>query len=555
VIQTIRVALSWDGRTWQDVAALVEFEDSADLLADAGSGFRPRRLSFDMDLGPIVEWVAAGHHHHTAQVSAWIGSEIVFAGSCTGMVPGRDGELTRVECVGSDVGKAVIPTGADVQIRKIDVEKTNAARERWREQALAEAQETVWKWEQPPEIVFVNEYTTEREWAEIQQKYNDGMVRPKNPFAPWRPTFDYIEEGSFVRLATKSEGLTYPWVFGQPGVENSKPGTRAYVVDNTDNILLLAGHHCTEGTVTIYGPAKNHPDRWARESFSAYNGVDANNRPCFFVDITPALDLESDWSTNPEAAEQEWYVIWDGTASGLSNDAGDVLALLLTHTGGAVDYASIETVRGHLRGYVLDGVIEARVSVESLLFSSILPLLPVALTPSLFGLAVVPVRLDATASDARFELVEGRDFDQVSRPAYVRSGEIANSIVFRYAANRRSGNASRTALATPATHAEAARSQQIHGPIEAEVETGWVHRLAVADRVARNIMLRRAVDRREIEIAVASERWGLGGANELRLGDVVTVTIPDEAIVDSVALVSSITRNGGPADAVRLLLL
>jgi hypothetical protein len=68
-------------------------------------------------------------------------------------------------------------------------------------------------------------------------------------------------------------------------------------------------------------------------------------------------------------------------------------------------------------------------------------------------------------------------------------------------------------------------------------------------------MLRRAVDRREIEIAVASERWGLGGANELRLGDVVTVTIPDEAITDAVALVSSITRNGGPADAVRLLLL
>jgi hypothetical protein len=556
VIQTIRVAVVWDGRTWQDVGNVIEFEESAELLADAGGGFRPRRIRFTMDLGPAVDWVAEGHHHHTAHVSATIGSEIVFFGGVTSFLPGRDGELSEFECMGADLGMAQIPSGSVVEIQQIDVEATNADRTAWREAVVAEMNDGIWRNQEPVEVVFVNEYTSEKRWAKIQEKYNAARVLPpKFGVTPWRPLYDYVEEGSFIRLADKSEGLLYPWIFGQPGCENGQPAVRAYVVDITNRILLLAGHHATAGTVTIYGPKKNAPQVWQRETFNAYNGFDDAGRPCLLVDISAATDVEANWSSKPEAAEQDWFAIFDGTAAGLPNGAADMLAILLSHGGGAVDYASIENVRGHLRGYTFDGVLEARVAAEALLYQSILPLLPIALTPSLFGLSIVPVRLDATAADARFELVEGRDFDQVGRPQYRRSSEIANAITFRYAPNRRSGKTSRTAFATSGTHAEAARSQQIHGPIPEEVESAWVHRQAVADRVARNIMLRRAVDRREIEIAVASERWGLGGANELRLGDVVTVTIPDEAIVDAVALVSSITRNGGPADAVRLLLL
>ena len=554
ITQPIRVVVAWDGHVWQDVAAVVQIEDRAELLADAG-GYRPRRLSIEMDLGAAVDLVAAGAHHSTAKVSVWVGPTIVFAGAVADMLPGRAGELTQIECVGAQFGSAMVPSGAEVQIRKIDVEATNAKREAWRERVKTEAQDTVWGWQEPPTIVFVNDYTSEERWARVEQRFVDGQQPPKSPFAPTYPRFDYIYEGSFVQLAEKSEGLVYPWVFGQPGCETGKPSTRAYVVDVNAQLLLVAGHHGVEGTATVYGPKKNKVEDWAFEAVNVYNDFDANGRPVMMIDVTSLTMVQNNWTTHPEAAEMDWYLVWDGTASGLSGDAVDMLQLLLGKAAGAVDYASIEALRGHLRGYQFDGVLEARVEVASFLDQSILPLLPVALVPSLYGLALAPVRLDATAADARLHLVEGRDFDAISRPAWTSGGEVVNAITLRYAPNRKSGRSPRFVEATPETHGEAARSVQLHGPAPLEVETAWVHRRAVADRVARNLLLKSAVDRREIACAFRSDRFGAGGLDELVVGDVVVVTISDEAIAEKVALVSAITRDGGPVDVVRLLIL
>ena len=554
ITQPIRVVVAWEGHVWQDVNAVVEIEDRAELLADAG-GYRPRRLTLEVDLGAAVKLVAEGAHHSTAKVSVWIGPTIVFAGAVADMVPGRAGELTQIECVGAQFGTAEVPSGAEVQIRKIDVEATNAKRERWRAQVKAEAQDTVWSLQEPPQIVFVNDYTSEERWERINEKFRDGQQAPKSPFKATYPRFDYIYEGSFVQLAEKSEGLVYPWVFGQPGCETNKPSTRAYVVDVNAQLLLVAGHHGVEGTATVYGPKKNKTEDWATDTVSVYNGFDANNRPVMLIDVSGTSNVQNNWTTHPEAAEKDWYLRWDGTASGLSGDAVDVLQLLLGKGAGAVDYASIEALRGHLRGFQFDGVLETRVEVTTLLDQSILPLLPVALVPSLYGLALAPVRLDATAKDARLRLVEGRDFDAMSRPAWTSGGEIANGITVRYAPNRKSGRSPRFVEATSETHAEAARSVQLHGPAPLEIETAWVHRRAVADRVARYMMLRKAVDRREIVCAFAAARFGLGAVDELNVGDVLVITIPDEAITGKVALVSGITRDGGPVDVVRLLIL
>ena len=554
ITQPIRVVVAWEGHVWQDVNAIVQIEDRAELLADAG-GYRPRRLTLEVDLGAAVKLVAEGAHHSTAKVSVWIGPTIVFAGAVADMVPGRAGELTQIECVGAQFGTAEVPSGAEVQIRKIDVEATNAKRERWREQVRAEAQDTVWSLQEPPQIVFVNDYTSEERWERINEKFRDGQQAPKSPFKATYPRFDYIYEGSFVQLAEKSEGLVYPWVFGQPGCETNKPSTRAYVVDVNAQLLLVAGHHGVEGTATVYGPKKNKTEDWATDTVSVYNDFDANGRPVMLIDVSGTSNVQNNWTTHPEAAEKDWYLRWDGTASGLSGDAVDVLQLLLGKGAGAVDYASIEALRGHLRGFQFDGVLEARVEVTTLLDQSILPLLPVALVPSLYGLALAPVRLDATAKDARLRLVEGRDFDAMSRPAWTSGGEIANGITVRYAPNRKSGRSPRFVEATSETHAEAARSVQLHGPAPLEIETAWVHRRAVADRVARYMMLRKAVDRREIACAFAAARFGLGAVDELNVGDVLVITIPDEAITGKVALVSGITRDGGPVDVVRLLIL
>ena len=70
--------------------------------------------------------------------------------------------------------------------------------------------------------------------------------------------------------------------------------------------------------------------------------------------------------------------------------------------------------------------------------------------------------LDATAADAIAPLVEGRDMDAISRPAW-RGDDVVNRWTLSYSPSRRSQAPTRTVTVGAQTHAAAARSVSIYG--------------------------------------------------------------------------------------------
>jgi hypothetical protein len=537
------VALEWDGHRWQELATLVEYEESASIDSD----YRARRLTVQMDLGSTaLEMIAAGHHPASAVCAVWYGSGLAYRGAVSDLIPGRAGEPSTLRLVGNAIDlAAMVPNSLDVQMRQINVARSQARQARQEAEIAASINEAYGFAGRRPLYLTVLE---------------PGEVAPRmNGLGDGRAVVWYVETSDTVVVAERAVGRVYPWVHGQPGVETGRVGTRAYPIDVDTQTLMIAGHHGTEGTVSVRGPKHGATDQHARETLTATNSYDAAGRPVMTVTVAGSSVLEHRWLTShPEAAEADWYVIWEGTASGLPNNAIDVIETLLSAQSAPVDYARIESLRGELAGYTLDGVIDGRVGVWDLLQSAILPLLPVALVDTVDGVGLVRLRLDATAADSQGPLVAGRDIDPIGRPSWQSSSDpdaIANRITVSYAPSRETAAPAASVTVSASTHAAAARSLAIHGDRPREIVTGWVHRAAVAETIARDVLQRSAVDRRVVEYAVDALVFGLGAVREIRLGDVYTVTDADEMIADAVALVTAVRRDGSGTDVVRLLLL
>jgi len=540
---TCMVALDWDGHRWQELATLVDYEESASV----DSEYRARRLTVQMDLGSTaLELIAAGHHPASAVCAVWYGAGLAYQGAVSDLIPGRAGEPSTLRLVGNAIDlAAMVPSSLDVQMRQIDVNRS-LARQARQEADIAAAIEDAYGFAGRRPL-YLNVLEPGVAAPRMNGRQEDGSV-------VW-----YVETSGTVVVAESVVGRVYQWVFGQPGVETGRVATRAYPIDVDTQTLMIAGHHGTAGTVSIRGPKYGATDANARETLTATNTYDSQGRPVMTVTVAGSTTLEPRWlTTHPEAADEDWYAIWEGTASGLPNNAIDVIQTLLSAQSGPVDYARIESLRGALAGYTLDGVIDARVGVWDLLQSAILPLLPVALVDSIDGIGLVQLRLDATALDSQGPMVAGRDMDPIGRPSWQSSTDsdsVANRITVSYAPSRETAASSASVTVSATTHAAAARSLAIHGDRPREIVTGWVHRAAVAETVARDALLRSAVDRRVVEYAVDAAVFGLGTAREIRLGDVYTVTDADELIADVVALVTAVRRDGSGTDVVRFLLL
>jgi len=549
------VALDWDGRRWQTLGTLVELDDEADSAT-----FKPRRMTVEIDLGvDALAMVAAGHHHGTASVAIWFGTAPVYVGGVADLQPGRAGEPSVLRVVGADLDDgAMVPASVDVAMRKVNATRTAAriAAERARTEAEVEIWRDVvggWNGEDYVVVLGPGEYGAGNGPPSVH------YVPPRHADGPvyyWRIYPDLAGQTVYLQ---ETVGRVYPWIIGRPGIESGNVATRAYPIDVDTQTLMIAGHHATAGTVSIRGPKHGKPEQTARETLTATNTYDALGRPVMTVTVAGSTVLEHRWlTTHPEAADDDWYAIWEGTASGLPNNAIDVIQTLLSAQTSPVDYARIESLRGVLAGYTLDGSIDAPVSVWELLQSAIVPLLPVALVDTVDGVGLVHMRYDATAADARAPLEVGRDLDPLGRPVWASASgqsEISNRITVSYAPSRSTAAPGVSVTVGASTHEIAARSLAIHGDRPREIVTGWVHRAAVAETVARDALLRSAVDRRVVQYAVDAAVFGLGAAREIRLGDVYTVTDADELISDVVALVTAIRRDGSGTDVVRFLLL
>jgi hypothetical protein len=516
-----RVNVRWDGREWSVDGELVSLDERWSLWE---TSYRPREVVVRAPLGDLRDWIKAGHHHHTMTVEVYLGTRLVAVSGVSRLVHGRSaGEWSEIEAAERPaIDQSQIPSRTNVRMRYVDI----AATERVAGRAYAKNVQGMY-----------------------ENLYGTNAVRPIN----------YVGSATWeTQYATRTEGRVYPIVFGSPGVDGTQ-ATQAIPIDLDNGILMVAGHECRAGAVVVYGPSglPGELENTASDTLTISHTEDQNGQRVAVVDVSASTALQGNWPTVPEAAEREWYVSWSSTASGVSGAAADVVALLLSHVRGiTVDFASIEGARDHLRGYELDGVIDEQVRAWDVLVDQVIPLLPVRLVPTLGGVGLAVVRLDFTATEARRHLREGCGVIGSSRPARRSDDDgVFNDWTVEYSASRRTQRLRKRARRSGGNSAVARRSADVHGVRASAVQTRWVYRTSVAERIASDMVELYAPDRQTIAYEVDAEVYGRGAPEELSSGMPVLITDEQEGYSEALAVVAGIVRDGSRVDRVLLLLL
>lgn len=534
----IRADVQFAGHLWSVPGIALDWRERLGLF---DRGLAPRRITLALPLGDVATLVSRGHHPKTATCRIYIGDRLVSVAPVLEMVPGRHvGEATEIT-VGDRplVDRAVIPSSGMFSSRYVRRRATEIARQ---------AQEDLWE-------------------SQIKRYDLNGNQ------VTFRPTIS--PESIATVYGERSEGRLFPLIFNKPG-RNGVFGAPAIPISKADALLMVAGHHTTLGTVTVRGPATAtntyqyvtiggtdyplvgaQPSETVEEVLTTSHSTDALGNPITIVDVSGATTLSSDWVAEPGSANADWYVAWDGTASGLDMEAADIIGFLLGASDGIpVDAGAIEAIRGYVSGYLLDCAIDAEGSpFTAFLLGQILPLLPLSLVWTLEGVGLAPIKLDYPRDQARVHLRVGDGIGSGSRPRFASSdGDIINRWTLAYSASRISRSFRDSYIGGPNRYDFAARSASIHGIVESRLETAWIYDDATAERSAAGILLRSAVDRRTIDYPADGRRWGIGGRTELTLGMPVRLTDSDERISDEVAVVTGIRRDGTQTDVISLTL-
>lgn len=528
------VSIEWDGEGWTFDDVPIDVSEVADLNGAAGD-YRPRRVSFSAYLGNASAKLASGRHFATCYCEVSDGDRVIASGFPSEFQAGRAGEPTAITLgdVPSFDGSAV-PTSIDgLIVRRIDVDRTTDVRSR-RETQWAAEREAAWRIYNSPFSIFLGSDA----WAEVFAAIN----------AP--------SESTFTAYAERAEGRIYPVIFGQPGRDGTL-AVRGLAVNLDPPWIMVAGHHLGGGTVTLSGPAHSHIERRARESFSVIDGYDQAGQPIAYCDISGAVNLEHRWSTTyPEAAEQEWYAAFDGSASGLPGDAGSVLGWLLARVRGlSVDWGSVDSTAERLRAFSFDGVIDEVASAWDILQTHVLPCLPVALVPSSRGASLRYLETDPAEMRPRFTIVNGQGAAINDAPEYRSSADpdsIRTAIALKWAPNKKTGEYRAGRTLTGARYDWGIPAMDRHGFRLDSLELTWIYDAAAAEIIGRNRLRLLAVDRLEVAIDVDASKYGTGAPAELSIGDCVAVSSEPDGLSERVGVVTAINRDGSRTDRIRV---
>lgn len=524
------VAIEWDGEAWAYDDVPISLREIADI--DPGAlGYSSRSVSFGVYLGNASAKLAAGRHFSTCYCEVRSGERLIASGFPSGFSAGREAELTEIRLGDRpDYDNSTVPSVVDgLIVSRIDLDKTQTVRTR-QETRWAAEKEAAWKIYNSPFSIFLGS----DKWAEVFQAIN----------AP--------SESTFVAYAERAEGRIYPVIFGKPGRDGTL-AVRGLAVSLDPPWVQVAGHHLGGGTVTLSGPAHGHPERRARESFETIDGYDQAGQPIAYCDISGATLVEHRWTTtHPEASEQEWYAAYDGTASGLPGAAREVLAWLLARVRGlSVDWASIASVGERLRAYSFDGVIDDPASAWDIAQTHVLPCLPVALVPTARGASLVYIETDPDQMVAKLDLIDGIGCSIEAPPEYRSSidpDSICTAVQLRWAANKKTGEYRQGRTLTAARYEWGSLPMQRNGFRLQTLDLTWIYDAASAELIGRNRLRLLAVDRLELGIRVDADRYGIGAANEIMIGDCVAITSDRDGLTARLGMVVAIERDGGRTD-------
>jgi hypothetical protein len=397
----------------------------------------------------------------------------------------------------------------------------------------------------------------------------------------------------------KSLGAVYPFVFGKPGKTQDAngndidvPGSPGYLVQkNTspplnDGKLLIAGHRVLAATVRVF-------DKTAltEAACDVTHEVDGLGRVCAIaiIDATDGVDA---------VLGHEYFVKWSETLGGFPsrlpsrsgkamNGAGELLTYMLQQSSIRFDEGRTAAVASQVGGYRVGGFVGERVSPWNWLIDNLLPLLPISIGVSgSEGLYPILWRMDATAEDAVYALVEGSSATgncyRASTVSYADI-DLANEIRINFAFDvdedkprsnttvngapedlPASGLTDAAVIMAGATDgttgsfidpsvtgwptAYARFSQLRYGKRAIEIDSKIIYDRATADAIASWMARARATKPREVSYTVDTKlAW-------LQPGDVVTITDIGIRLTDQIATIQSMSIGEGEI-ALQLLII
>lgn len=407
----------------------------------------------------------------------------------------------------------------------------------------------------------------------------DGVARDPEYGGPGEPVGITIEDESltdtaeiptseqsiggwnWIFAADSAVGLSYPMVFGTPGVDaytyalsGRYPGSPAPYVDTnaafgTERYLLIAGHSTEAGAeggdVDIYNATL---DEW--QTLTAEHVTDDRDQTVTVVEIF-ALTIRF---TDPWADSHDYYCGWTGghaallrsDGSGPVRGAGDLVRYLLDQSNSKIDRGRTTTASRYLNRLAVSGYIDDPCSPLEWIAETVVPLLPISLHAGPEGLYPLVWRWDARRSDAVARVVVGEGGIVRSVPmAYEGRDEVRTNFTLEFAVSAdNSIFRERARLWEDADKAYVndmrdyssyeSASLRVHGDREESMESSILWEQGAAASV---LLWRAAVlggPRRSVTLQ-ADLTWAW-----LQVGDVVTYTDSSLGMAEAIGLVRAI---------------
>lgn len=416
-------------------------------------------------------------------------------------------------------------------------------------------------------------------------------------------------------------GSIYPTIIGRPGVVSTTwsstgriTGSEGLVVwddpsDHTTIIsgvgLLIAGHHVSATRVYLSCDASSTTRFWVRNAYDQrgqpiawvpwyqrltggsytpdeyeYDAVWVGGGGTYHPKVNPDTDGSvtyalGDHLVYPTFISQDLsvWVTWDddiGSGGGLTwrgetlRNAADVLEWAASQTGLPVDTAAFRAARAQLAGFLVDAVIEERVSPWEWVKSNLLPWLPVSLAVGSGGVYPVVMRTDARPEHATLRIDADTDL-AVSRSGTIHedTSNIANNITVNYARSIKDGvyRAKVTVgpgpydSATPTTHVSAycresaSRYRYANGQpmiVDVSIDIAATCDDATALSVGHSVARARALAKRTVSYTLPVAGYG----PRVALGVVAIVTEAAVDLDEAVGLVEDVSWSQDGRDVV-----
>lgn len=482
------IEIRWQGRRWKFDGIAIDVSTEVDIVTRQ---YSPREIEFTVPIGDTLTTWMRGVAWETIGVQITVNGKVystspVISVSASGLSSPAQG-MTTIVVSDKPAESSPCPPMTDITIRSLDPQATA--------DALAAAIEA---------------------WTIADAKQGpDGMVNGME-VSTFDPNARPPDKAENV-YTLKSQGAAIPIPFGRPG-RDSTPGYRAIPIDDSHRRLLIAGFPIT-GTVSIQ---KSGYSTWYSYTCENYK---LNGRVVSVVAIPTFPGIPDDQQYDAGAT---FYVAFDGTAEGLSGDAVDVCEWLLTQTNGVrPDYASWSSVRNRLAAYRFDTCLDQSGDAWQILTGDVLPLLPIQLIPTPYGIGAKWLDLDPSVARIKQRAIVGVTIEPTSDAvAKFDDTQATTSVVMGINPNAASSDYSSSVIAN-AANIGVARKYATKAPgKQRRFDSPWVRDRAVAQIIARDMVIAGCVRFARFDVDADPAVHGDEGRNPVHAGDVLRLFEP-----------------------------